>query len=508
MGQLACALAALVLALLFLLQAPFFGRVEWLLVALAPVLYLVVAWLVASPLWPLFSRPVYAGSATARSARFLTFCILCIAWVVARYAQADAPAQPLAQLAWELQARWGDTPSAFVRWAIDANAWGQATLDSLGHLSGAPWWRVALSLVVLPLTVFGFVTWSAAGLALGVNETRRTFAAALTESDAAPGVSRGRALRYAGSAVALAAVAMIGAAQLDSVLRQSGRPLALRPLPECERIGGAAYTVGTLARLEAYHAVLESGIVDAKRNGCQRIVELQRVLALQVDAYLDWYFSFGADLTQTVLLVTGEVEALAEFKLNKLIASDPQVVSLLGQLDADQEYIRLVSARAAGGLEGVLDQQRLVLDERQCRVVKTETMEAAQWRWRGEGLQPRLIASGSGALVGGFAGALAGRAMGRTSMKAAQRVLGKAAGKAATRIGGGAVAGGAVGSVGAVPGAVVGGILGAAAAAVGIDFAMLKAEEALTRDGMRRDLLATVDETLAPLKAAFGCPGS
>lgn len=116
-----------------------------------------------------------------------------------------------------------------------------------------------------------------------------------------------------------------------------------------------------------------------------------------------------------------------------------------------------------------------------------------------------LVGTGGGA----FAAAVAGKAMAKASMKAASKVLAKAAAKQGLGKAGAAAAGAAVGYVvpgigtaaGAVAGAVAGVVLG-----VGIDWAALYAEELLTRDAMRADLRAALDEQLQGLSRAMGCP--
>jgi len=104
--------------------------------------------------------------------------------------------------------------------------------------------------------------------------------------------------------------------------------------------------------------------------------------------------------------------------------------------------------------------------------------------------------------------------MRRASMQVASRVLGKAAarqgigrlGAAAAGAATGAAAGSAVPGLGTGIGALAGAATGLAVGA-GVDVAMLAVEEKLTRPDLRRDLLGAVEESLAPLRAAFECGG-
>ncbi len=514
MGQVLAALVALLLAAAVLLQTPWFGTLEWSLLALSPLVY--IAWRDAclARALPLFSHAVYAVSAASRLARLLTFVTLCAAWLVARIVLAPPPAQPLAELVHALQSAWPQVSSATVRWALDAGAWGQATLAALDTTAPAPWWRVALALLVLPVTVFGYATWSAAGMALPRGEYRRIFAAVLTEDDVPALLPRRRVLAHAVPAAfaALLAIALVWRA--DVSLARQERWLALRALPACERIGGTMYALGTLAKVASYTGVLEEGMAARRATACARLDEIERIAAANVDAYLDWYFSLGAEWTRLALLVTGDVEALLEIKFNRLVAGDPRIASVLGELDADRHYLVEVANAGHAGIGRLLETQRLVLDERQCKVM-ADSGGALPVLPRYDGVRARLLASSAtGVVAGAFVGVLTAQAMRRVSMQVAGRVLGKAAARqGASRLGAaaaGAATGAFAGSAMPGPGTAIGALAGAAtglAVGAGVDMAMLAVEEKLTRQDMRRDLLAAVEESLAPLRAAFECGG-
>jgi outer membrane lipoprotein SlyB len=82
----------------------------------------------------------------------------------------------------------------------------------------------------------------------------------------------------------------------------------------------------------------------------------------------------------------------------------------------------------------------------------------------------------------------------------AKKGIGKAGAAAVGATVGTAVAPGLGTAVGALIGAGVGLVVG-----VGIDMAALAAEEKLTRDDMRRDLLSAVSESLQSYRETFEC---
>jgi hypothetical protein len=270
------------------------------------------------------------------------------------------------------------------------------------------------------------------------------------------------------------------------------------------------YSRGTLAKVRSYTTDLEGGMAARRTTACARIAEIGRVAERNVDAYLDWYFSLGGDWTRFALMFAGDVESLLEVKFNKLVAADPRIGSLLAGLQLDQQHLIDVASKARSGLDDLLEQQRLVLDERQCRVVADGGKDLAALPDY-DGLRTRMLASAaSGVVAGAFAGALTARAMRRASMQAAGRVLGRAAAKrSVSRLGAaaaGATAGAAVGSV--VPGVgTAAGLVAGAAVGLATDVAMLAVEEKLTREDMRRDLLSAVEESLGTLRGAFECSG-
>lgn len=512
LGQVAGAVVALLLSAIVLLQSPWFGAVEWGLLALSPLVHLAWHRLAAAHVGALYSRPVYAAAAAGLVARWATFATLCALWLLTRLLAAPPATLPLAEVAFGLQTAWPDVASPTVRWAIDAGAWGQATLATLGGASSVPWWRAMLALLVLPATVFGHATWTAAGAALGTHDWRRVFGSTLSEADVPHAVAARRARAYVVGGVFLTVLAIGAFTAADRAMARQERWLALRAVPQCERIGGTAYAVGTLASLRSYTAVLEEGMAGRRATACERLAQVARIAAGNVDAYLDWYFSLGAEWMRLGLMLTGDVETLLEVKFNKLVASDVRMTPILAQLQADQQYLLDVAMAGRAGIGEVLARQRLVLDERQCRDV-APTAGAMPALPRFDDVRARLMAStAAGVAAGAFAGALTARAMSRATMQVAGRVLAKAAAKrGVSRIGSaaagaatGAVAGSALPGIGTGIGAIAGVAAGLAVGA-SVDIAMLALEERLTRDDMRRDLLAAVDESLAPLRAAFEC---
>ena len=234
--------------------------------------------------------------------------------------------------------------------------------------------------------------------------------------------------------------------------------------------------------------------------------EIEALTAKGVDRYLDWYFSLGAEWSRFATLLSGDIDLLLQAKFSQLVMSSPEIVPRLHAVQAacEEQWALLVGARSRA--LDLLDQSRLMLDERGCKMIKESAVTpwTAQW----EGSRARLMTgSGAGLIAGTLAAKATAKAMGKTSMKTAGSVMAKAKAMAKKDVGKAGAA--AVGTV-VAPG--LGTVLGAAIGAgiglvvgVGIDMVALAAEEKLTPEDMKQDPLSAVSESLQPCRDTFEC---
>ena len=181
---------------------------------------------------------------------------------------------------------------------------------------------------------------------------------------------------------------------------------------------------------------------------------------------------------------------------------------MLAKLRADHERQLDAVFQGHRQVRELMEKNRLVIADGQCRVVaetRINPAQAALEKHRG-----RFAGSAAAGLAGGaFAATVAAKAMGKTGMKAAGKVLGKVAAKKAAGVVGSAAVGAAVGSVvpglGTAVGGAVGGVVGGLAVGAAVDMAALALEEKLTRADLKRDLMAAVTESLQPARDLFEC---
>jgi hypothetical protein len=356
--------------------------------------------------------------------------------------------------------------------------------------------------------VFSYVALSLSGLALPVTETRRILGKRLTADHSPPPVGAARAALWAAVASIVVLILFQALGVLDQHLRTADSPLAIRHLPECERIDGKVYALNTANALKAVIDQAQDQLAGHQAAACTKLVEIESLAARGVEQYLDWYFSLGAEWTRFATLLTGDIDLLLQAKFSEKVMSSPEIVQRLPAVQAayEAQWALLVGARSSA--LDLLDRNRLVLDERGCKVIKESSVTpwTAQW----ESSKARLVSgSGAGLIAGALAAKATAKAMGKTTMKSAGTVLTKAMAKKGIGKAGAAAVGATVGTVvapglGTVVGAVIGAGVGLAVG-VGIDMVALAAEEKLTREDMRKDLLSAVSESLQSYRETFEC---
>ena len=503
------ALIALLLTAAALLQTPFFSTAEWALLALAAPAYALLEALWRRAGAAQFSGERYAERWVRHATHAALVLLLALGWASLRLADHASVALPFAERLAQWQAGWSGAPSHTLRWALDALAWSQAGLET----ALAQWpvdrrWQALAGLVLAPLALFAQAALAIAGSALPWPELRRAAAVPLCADATPPRLSPAQTAVWDIIAV-LATWLWLDLAGRTEHLAQAGpSPFAVQALPECERIGGRVYRVGAEAMLAQFSAHTSEQLGAAQASACGQLAHVRALAEPGVDAYLDWYFSLGAEWARLAAMLAGDAELLMRVKFEQMVLQSGEMGSALESVQRDyaEQWSAAMAARAHALV--LLESQQLVVSESQCRVVRNAPESPALLTLKGH--SARLTAGSGAALIAGtFAGTVAAKAMGKASMKAAGKLLAKAAAKKGLGKAGVAAAGAALGTLvapglGTALGAGVGAAVGLALGA-GIDLALLAAEENLTRDDMRRDLLAAVDESLAPYLGIFQC---
>lgn len=504
------ALLALVFAASALVQTPFMRWADWLLLAAAVPAYALLETACYRMGFTQFSTPLYAQRGVRRLVQGGLVVLLAVAWMALGWLDHTAAALPLGERVAQWQSGWAQIPSHALRWALDALAWSQAGMQTvLAALPADRRWQVLASGVLAPLALFGYSTLAVAGTALPLHELRRAAALPLTPTSTVPRWTPAHAGMWAAVAILAIWMWLDLAGHTEYLARTVPSPFAVQAVPQCERLGGQAYRVGTQALLAQLGERTQSELAGIQLQACERLAQVRALTEPGVDAYLDWYFSLGAEWARLAAMLAGDADLLMRVKFEQLVLQNPVVGSTLESIQRDYAAQWDTTMRSRNAVIALLESQRLVITGDQCQAVSTAIDHPPWLRLQGD--KARLAASTGAALVAGtFAGTVAAKAMGKASMKVASKLLLKAAAKKGMGKAGSAVAGAALGSVVAPGvGTVIGAGIGAAvglALGTGIDLALLAAEEKLTRADMRRDLLAAVDESLQPYRSTFSCP--
>ena len=279
---------------------------------------------------------------------------------------------------------------------------------------------------------------------------------------------------------------------------------------------------------------------DARNDLIPRVNAVFDARVANVDSYLDWYYSLGADYERLGNLITGTIESFVADQLTSSLEAGVDDSEYLSTL---QSYVNQAAALKAEYEEGLANSELIGIPE--WLLTSTEAITADFLAGPIEPTQRLLDAGerfGISATVGGAGGIAAGvatsKAVGGAAEKAATKSAEKAAGKQATktaekaaaksigskivekaaskaffkaivsRIGSmigsrgvGAAVGGAAGTlVGPGVGTAVG-IAAGAAIGVGVDYGLLMLDEAQNRESYKAEIIESIEEERAEVLA-------
>ena len=446
-----------------------------------------------------------------------------------------------------------------------ADALSTYGLSRLGELN--VFGRYCAQTLLLVSSIFGL-----AGLlgtcALDLRELKRVFLplekiGAGQEKTACAGRGAGTSQPVLLKAPIVAAVAapliLVGAfVASDSALAQMKAADELTPAENLvrEAFGATAYVLdGKYYDQQQVQTLMEETTVksaalseDARNDLVPRVNAVFDARVANVDSYLDWYYSLGADYERLGKLITGTIESFVADQLTESLEAgvdDSEFVSTL------QSYVDQAAAINAEYEEGLANSELIGIPE--WLLTSTEAITADFLSGPIEPTQRLLDAGarfGISATVGGVGGIAAGvatskavggaaekaatktaekaavsvsgdaaeKAAGKQAVKAAEKavtknigskIVEKAAGKAffkaiVSRIGSmlgsrgvGAAVGGAAGTlVGPGVGTAVG-IAAGAAIGVGVDYGLLMLDEAQNRESYKAEIIEAIEEERA-----------
>jgi TPR repeat protein len=221
-----------------------------------------------------------------------------------------------------------------------------------------------------------------------------------------------------------------------------------------------------------------------------------------VKAYLDWYYSLGAEYMRLIKLSTGAIESDMRTELETRLNKG----ELLHKFSDDVSKL-LVNNKFID--EGRMSEVQKILHENRLPDISPDTPVKKNMALKDMFSMPSFILGANdfnnrlvagGVVATGVGAAITTKVMSKGVFKVAAKAVTKVAIKKATATGIGLMAGGLVGSVVPVFGTAAGGVAGAIVAGVIFDKALLELEELADRKRFEKEIIEGIRETKEEFK--------
>lgn len=364
--------------------------------------------------------------------------------------------------------------------------------------------RAAWSLTQYPYYFFAAI-WFAA-FALPVNEYKRIFANTI-QSEQPPDVPLQKIGSISSIVVALFVFALIPlVVQLENALKIN--PLPRADIMIIEMIDGIPTKPGTREKIEK--------VVYEYSRDSRKIIsqDLEETLTLSfnkmrenVDIYLDWYYSLGAEYVRLFKSASGGLDTHLERKLEQTLGYGNPFYDF-------EEKLRLTIAIESESADRLRNKLQNIIEENTVEISDKHPVQVSLNTTIDQIFNPslhndlstveqRFVTGGATGIVSVLvARQVVGRLVARGTLRLAATSLARfGAGRSAATFGGasaGAAGGAVIGSIipglGTATGAVVGGIVGGLGIGFGAEYLILKAEEQLQRESHKQSILLSINE--------------
>lgn len=504
---------ALISSFFVLLQFSTYSRWEWVTLCLAVPVFWVVHWACNKVLASELKKRYVVVSTAIYWTRIL--CPICVLALYAVFVSLFVESPSYASFSDALAATRLSTPEIAGSSVVQASMFvislingGKAYLGS-GLKQVSQYFPIGLA-VLSGWVVFFNASSTFACFVIIPQEFRRIFGP-ISDDDVPPPLNRNRIAISAAVVTFVAFFLYVPMfAQLEDAIRR--QPVILKTLNqvqiEVERIDNAYYAPGTIKLIE-----LEKAAVLRKVDLSRSLLEGQvdrafDQLAGNVDSYLDWYYSLKGEYTRIAKLMTGEIETYMERTLAEKLKEEEAFKPIAVALDAAFAMRQTAATEYQQSVKEILDKGRMSVPESSVKAIANIGLDGILTLPSHADevtLRSRLA---SGAVATGVGGAVAAKIASKGMFKAAAKALSKVAVSKATGTAVGAGVGMAAGSF--IPGAgtIIGGVIGGVLAGLFVDKALLKLEEAISREGFKNEILVTIGESRMNLKDGLFQPYS
>jgi hypothetical protein len=285
-----------------------------------------------------------------------------------------------------------------------------------------------------------------------------------------------------------------------------------------EEIDARYFREGTLdalreARLEALHRV-ELSLVHLEGQVDRAFDRVE----VNVERYLDWYYSLPAEYGRMGRLLIGKLETYMIRKLEAhLMHGDPfrdVDAALQRMLEAHGEALQIYKVTVERILaENLVEKQENAIPHEVA--LRASLQEVLDLSIHADAISFGKRVTAGGAAAGVVTGLVVKKTVGKVAAQNTFKLAAKSLGKVLASKGAGAASGAAAGAaagafVGGPAGAVLGGIAGGIAAGVTVDKMLLMLEEAVSREDFRREILTVIhtarEELLSEIRGQHAGP--
>lgn len=273
-----------------------------------------------------------------------------------------------------------------------------------------------------------------------------------------------------------------------------------------EKIGDEYYQSGTIeqtrqAYLEAI-TELDTSIVELRKTADVSF----RLMAENVDDYLDWYYSLPGEYERIAALATGKLEEWMIEKLEAYLTQGNAFGPVQQSIEETLQKNEVLHKEYQEKINTILAENHINIVGWRQEVIQSSSLDALKappGHTVVVDLENRmLISGGTGAITAVIAGKITAKVIAKGAIQLGVIALVKvAAGKAVSFLGGagaGAAGGAAVGTVvpgvGTAIGATIGGIIGGISVGLGVEQMLLMLEEHYSRDEFKQQILEAIEE--------------
>jgi hypothetical protein len=491
---------------IMLLQFSLLGVDQWIALTVSPIVYIVVFQFIHRINTQELRKPYMALSISVKYASYITPLIMTVGLTLAyvMIGKGDFLESLRENIEMQRASIDGNSKSSIIDYALRILTLADGAKQYLAT-------KLSTSIAYLPAMVsaFGmFIVFFNASLTYSFFvipkiEYRRVFGVP-SEDDPPLPIERSRFIMIAATStflVLFAYVPFVG--QIETTARNN--PEIRNTLGKAEQIlvetiDSEKYKPGTIRKIKSVNTDLLARLNAEKAALDANIDKAFFLMDRNVESYLDWYYSLGAEYMRIGQMLTGQLESYMQTKLEEYLSLGNPTADLHRTIETALENQQGLKEEAQRLRQTILDENR-VLDSDESFVVSSSASLDSLLTIPNHidlvALDQRIA---GGTVAAGIGGLIAGKIASKAIFKGAAKALLKAA---AAKVGGTSV-GGAVGAFlgSAVPGVgtVVGGFIGGLIGGVAVDAALLKLDEAVSRDEFRREILSVIAQSREDFK--------